>query len=131
MLPEIIQDMWDVYQEIHITQLDREVDGLASEIAERHGSFQADLGHAEDRLDRLALLCRAMHELLKQHGLYDNRMLRDKVLEIDMRDGRRDDKFTPQPKKCPRCDAMICRRFNRCLFCGYQDSAGSPFHQVE
>lgn len=123
--------LWDIYQELEIQQVRGAVDAVAAEVADRQGSVQADVQQMSERVDRLALLCRAMHELLKQNGAYTDTMLRDKVVEIDMRDGRRDGKYTPPPKKCPKCGAMICRKFNRCLFCGYQDSVASPFHQAD
>lgn len=45
----------------------------------------------------------------------------DKVLEIDIRDGTRDEKYIAFAKDCPKCDAKIARDFNRCLFCGHID----------
>ena len=58
------------------------------------------------------------------------KQLAEKITAIDMRDGRADGKVTAQQKQCPKCSSMICARFNRCLFCGYEDPAGDPFNEV-
>ena len=121
-------ELWDFAQQVAIDRLRGSQEALAHEVADRHGSTQADLQRFEERLNRMALICQAMDELMRQNGNYTDGMLREKIQEIDLRDGRRDGRYTPPTKKCPRCDAMICRTFNRCLFCGYEDRMGAPFN---
>jgi hypothetical protein len=82
--------------------------------------------HIEEKVDRLALICRAMFELMQASGITEDQF-KAKVLEIDLRDGQADGRITPKPKKCPKCEAMISPSFGRCLFCGYRDQTASVF----
>jgi hypothetical protein len=45
--------------------------------------------------------------------------LRNKIVEVDLRDGQADNRMTRRAKKCPKCEAMMSPKFGRCLFCGY------------
>ena len=72
-----------------------------------------------------------MFELMqKQSGITD-RQLAAKIHEIDLRDGFEDGRMTARAKPCPKCNAMISPRFNRCLFCGHRDTAADPFNTVK
>lgn len=124
-------DLWDYVQHLQIRELRTDVDGATSGIQQVTESLQHDHRNLAERIDRLTLVCRAMHELLVESGAYSNKQIRDKVIEMDMSDGVKDGRSLPPPKKCPKCDAMICRKFNRCLFCGHEDRDGSPFHPTE
>jgi hypothetical protein len=115
--------LWDAYQSSQIFQLNSRIDRLQDAGAREQAALRvaADL---EDKVNRLALICRAMLELLP--GLTEDQ-LKAKIQEIDQRDGQVDGRVTPRAKKCPKCDATMSPRFGRCLFCGHQDEAASPF----
>ena len=81
----------------------------------------------EEKLDRLALITRAMFELMQEAGGLSDERLTQKVLEIDLRDGQQDNRMSPRPKRCPKCDAMISPKFARCVFCGYRDEAPGAY----
>lgn len=34
-----------------------------------------------------------------------------KILEIDLRDGQKDGRMSPTPKRCPKCEAMMSPKF--------------------
>lgn len=121
--------LWDLYQSYQISQLDERVDRVQSDTAQLTYVRDA-IPRLEDKIDRLALICRAMFELMQEAGGMPEERLKAKILEIDMRDGTADGRMTPIPKRCPKCDAMISPHFGRCLFCGYQDEAATPFGQV-
>ncbi len=111
--------LWDLYQQYQIRQLDAKIDRA-------HGAVSSDdvardaVFRLEEKLDRLALISRAMFELLQESGGLSEDKLNAKVIEIDLRDGQKDGKLTPQPKRCPKCEAMMSPKFGRCLFCGYE-----------
>jgi hypothetical protein len=84
----------------------------------------------EEKLDRLALICRAMYELIQESSELSDEQLAAKVTEIDLRDGNADGKVTPRQTKCLECSSMICARFNRCLFCGYEAPNVDVFNTV-
>jgi hypothetical protein len=123
--------IWDVFQQYQIHKLNKTFDAAKDVIAQRQAGQQATLGQIEERMDRLALICRAMLELLEERtGLTDEDLVK-KIAEVDSRDGKADGRMIPMAKPCPSCESMISPRFNRCLFCGHKDTSGDPFNVVK
>ena len=118
--------LWDAYQSSQINQLNSRIDRLQDAGAREQAALRVAAG-LEEKVDRLALICRAMFELLQQRTGCTEEQLKAKIQEIDLRDGEADGRMTPRAERCPKCDAMMSPRFGRCLFCGYQDEAASPF----
>ncbi len=85
----------------------------------------------QQRLDRMALVVRAMWTLLAEKAGVTEADLARRITDLDASDGVIDGRVTTPPFRCS-CGAMVCRRFNRCLFCGkqYADSQTSPFDTV-
>ena len=81
----------------------------------------------EQKVDKLALICRAMWELISESNNVSEEILFDKIREIDLLDGQLDGKMTVTPKKCPRCGRVMSRRHYRCLYCGTQERPDTPF----
>jgi len=50
--------------------------------------------------------------------------------ELDMKDGVHDGKYVKPPQDCPKCGSKMCRKFNRCLFCGEPCKDSSAFDTV-
>jgi len=118
--------LWDLYQQYRIGELDRKIETLAG--APTGDAVARDaVGRLEEKLDRLALISRAMFELLQESEGFSEERLSAKVLEIDLRDGQADGKVTARPKKCPKCEAAMSPKFGRCLFCGHRDDSTTPF----
>jgi hypothetical protein len=118
--------LWDAYQSSQISQLNSRIDRLQDSGAREQAAVRVAT-ELEEKVNRLALICRAMFELLQQTSGLSEDQLKAKIQEIDLRDGQADGRMTPQGKRCPKCDAMMSPRFGRCLFCGHQDEAASPF----
>jgi hypothetical protein len=121
---------WDAYQQYQIYKLNKTTDAVKDVVAQDIAGAKSTIDRLERKLDQLALLSRAMYELLQESTGMTNEQLAAKVSEIDLRDGKADGKVTPPQRLCPQCDSMICATFNRCLFCGYEDPAGDPFSKV-
>ena len=100
-------------------------------VAHEQAAMQLTLEQVEERLAHLALICRAMFELLQEQTGVTQMELAAKITEVDLRDGKADGRMTPLPKKCPSCQSMMAPRFNRCLFCGYKDQSADPFNIVK
>lgn len=113
----------DVTQEKGNTFVDNSSGVIADIQADHYSEF-------DSRIDKLALCCQAMWELIQQNTNLTENDLSRKVMEIDMRDGVNDQHMAPQAKKCPRCDSMISVKFQRCLFCGYVDHETSPLKSI-
>jgi len=122
--------IWDSVQQYQINNL-QQSDAARTEVAAQgQATAGADIAKLEERIDRLVLVCKATFELLAERSDVTDKHLADKILEVDMRDGKADGKLTPQLKTCPDCGAGICAKFMRCLFCGYKDTSGDSFTTV-
>jgi hypothetical protein len=115
--------LWDAYQSSQIYQLNSRIDRLQDAGAREQAAARVAT-ELEEKVNRLALICRAMFELMP--GLSEDQ-LKAKIQEIDERDGQADGRMTQRAKKCPNCDAMMSPKFGRCLFCGHKDETASPF----
>lgn len=122
--------VWNAIQQVQIERLDDATDGLRENIAQQQADTQA-AKQLEERVAYLALICRALFELLQEKTGVTQLELAAKITEVDVRDGKPDGRMTPQPKQCPACQSMIAPRFNRCLFCGYRDQDADPFNIVK
>lgn len=91
---------------------------------------RTDVTFLEDAVERLALMNRAMWELLSERVGVDDRELLEKIREVDLRDGREDDRIRPAPRACPECGRTLSRRHLRCLYCGAADPDGDPFGTI-
>ena len=124
------QTIWNATQDHRIDRLEKTGDAVVKTASKSLGAARAEVRILQERVDQLTLICRSMHELLVEHGVYPDRQLNERITEVDGRDGQVDGRITPQQKACPRCDAKICAKFNRCLFCGFEDPTGDPFQKV-
>lgn len=82
------------------------------------GSANIAAAEAQARINRLALLCEAMFELLSQKLGISEEDLARKVHEIDLRDGKLDGKRRPELQRCAGCDRTIAGGRTSCLYCG-------------
>jgi hypothetical protein len=123
--------IWDVFQQYQIHRLNKTFDGAKDVIAQDQAGQQATLGQMEEKMGRLALICRAIFELLAERtGITEQEFVK-KIAEVDLRDGKADGKMTASAKPCPSCGSMMSPQFNRCLFCGHKDASGDPFNPVK
>jgi hypothetical protein len=118
----VIGIIWDLYQSHRIGQLDSRISDVQASRTQDHVARDAAYG-LEEKVDRLALICCALFELVQDSSGVSEEQLRKKIAEIDLRDGEQDNRITPRAKKCPKCDAMMSPKFRRCLFCGYKDES--------
>jgi len=120
--------LWDLYQQYQIGQIGRQLEDVRESAAALEGS--SDLRAAarlDEKVNRLALICRAMFELMQASSGVTEDQLKAKIVEIDLRDGQADGRMTPRAKPCPKCGATMSPQMGRCLFCGYQDDSASAF----
>lgn len=104
-----------------------------------HGSLNADVGAAqidalsakskvndvayrvkdlEEALSRSNLVSQALWEILQDKLAISEEELLAKVAEVDQRDGRRDQRMSPQLGTCPHCSRTVNTRHRKCIFCG-------------
>jgi ribosomal protein S27AE len=72
----------------------------------------------KEKIDKIALICRAVWEIVRErYGLSDEDLL-NKVKEIDLLDGVLDGKVSMKPLACPKCGRTVSARRMRCIYCG-------------
>jgi len=81
----------------------------------------------DDKIERLALICRALWELLCESSGFSEDMLLEKVKEIDLRDGTLDGRLRTPPKKCSQCGRTVSKRHRRCIYCGADGLVDTAF----
>lgn len=74
----------------------------------------------ERRIDRLALLCQALWELLREQLHLTDEQLESIAAAVDARDGARDGAQREHPVRCARCGRINSSRRDACLYCGLE-----------
>lgn len=80
--------------------------------------LSAEVRRLESRADRLALVCQALWELLRERTDLTDSDLIKRVHEVDLRDGVADGRMTPMPVVCPACQRQSTSKRDECLYCG-------------
>lgn len=127
---------WETKQNSQIQEASSDAHQARS--AAREASLKiADL---ERSLDRLALINRALWELMQDRLRLTEEDLIEKVSEIDLRDGALDGKYdrgkdSSAPgdalRTCDRCGRVMNARHVRCIYCGSATFGGNVFDGVK
>ena len=72
----------------------------------------------EEALARSNLVAQALWEILREKLALSEEELLARVAEVDQRDGRRDQRMSPQLGSCPHCQRTVNTRHRKCIFCG-------------
>lgn len=87
-----------------------------SAIRAREQGSQMDL--LTERVERVTLACQALWELLhEKHGLTENE-LKERMREIDLRDGILDGVMGQDAVNCSSCGRLTVTKRSQCQFCG-------------
>ena len=122
--------IWNALQQVQIGYATRTAEGAQKLARHQQVATREEFRLLEERLARLTLICKGAFELLLESGGVTERQVAERILEVDLRDGKADGRVTPRPKRCPKCGAGICAKFGRCLFCGHVDASGDVFNAV-
>ena len=109
---------WEMYQQGKInsaTNAANRAQRSAERIADQNERAIAAL---EAKIDSLALTCRALFEFLESHNAITEEELKQKMEEIDLRDGTKDGRITPRSKVCNGCGRRASKTRSTCLYCG-------------
>ncbi|MES2705963.1 MAG: hypothetical protein V4726_05105 [Verrucomicrobiota bacterium] len=78
----------------------------------------SQLEQLTDRVERLTLASQALWELLREkHGLTETE-LKERMLEIDGRDGSVDGRMAQEAVDCRSCGRLTVTKRSQCQFCG-------------
>lgn len=102
-------DLYDPYQRKRINRALSE---------QRSSRIETDtrIGKLEERLEYLTLVAIAMSEVLEDLGV-SQKVLADKIEEIDLRDGRDDERYI-ELTECVVCERKSSVNRGNCMYCG-------------
>ena len=84
----------------------------------------------EDRIERLAMACQTLWEILSEQMGIDDDVFEEKLSEIDLRDGVEDGKMTKSVQVCNKCHRKVHRRHRTCLYCGEPIVENERFKEI-
>ncbi len=121
--------LWDTIQNLQIRDARfsaSRADKKASRAADKAEDLAMDVEDLGKRVDSLTLLSMALWELFKQETNLTDELIKKKIEEIDMLDGKLDGKLNPPHPDCPSCKRRNNARRTHCLYCGDELPRRSP-----
>lgn len=115
--------LWDAVQQRQIQNTQTDILNVKEKVIQNRDQTY-DL---KNQIDRLTLATQAMWELIRDKFGIEESELINKVVEIDLRDGRKDGKITSQARCCPSCKRPMSSKSNTCVFCNYTTSKKHAF----
>ena len=88
------------------------------------------LEDANERIDELAIIIRAMWALMEEQGVTPEQLMA-KIEQIDLEDGVADGKITQRPTNCPSCDAKVAAGLSSCQYCGSAVAVAPESHPLD
>jgi hypothetical protein len=117
---------WELYQQTEIAS----AQSSASRAEGKADRVLRYINLLEDKIDGMALTCQALWELLEERAGLTEEMVKNKMQEIDLRDGVQDGKMTKGATGCPACGRPVGRRHRRCIYCGKAIEGGNLFEKI-
>jgi formylmethanofuran dehydrogenase subunit E len=94
-------------------------ENLFSEHSNHHSGTKSQLRDLQARVEKLELISEALWEILQKETRLSEADLIERITEIDLRDGKFDQKKKKTPAvECRKCHRMNSKRHSRCLYCG-------------
>jgi ribosomal protein L32 len=80
------------------------------------------------KYEKLILVTEALWEIVKEHTKCTDEELKEKIKQIDMKDGKLDGKVAePPPKKCKKCGQTMQNNRTVCIYCGTENKNDDVF----
>ncbi|MCF7855179.1 MAG: hypothetical protein K9N51_10310 [Candidatus Pacebacteria bacterium] len=105
---------WEAHQQGRISQ----ASANAATARNRAARLETDIKHLERKVERMALSCQALWELLRDRTDLEEDDILQKMQEIDVRDGTSDGKIGHKVLTCPACNRTANSSRTTCLYCG-------------
>ncbi|MBX7246956.1 MAG: hypothetical protein K1X53_15775 [Candidatus Sumerlaeaceae bacterium] len=109
----------DAYQNRRIIEAENAAERARSN-AER---FESRLTDLEIRMNRMALACQALWEILRDRGGISEDEVFRRMEEIDVRDGNLDGKIGAEVIQCEGCGKNVNSTRLICIYCGRRNSS--------
>jgi hypothetical protein len=108
----------DIFTGIGRDQRISQANRTATDARRKADELAMDKTALEHRVDRLALVCQALWEILSERAGISSEEVTAKMTEIDLRDGTPDGKITAHAIPCPQCGHKVSSVRPTCMFCG-------------
>lgn len=121
---------WELFQQSRIASARRDASAAKTEAASNRADLAQNSREVRDldyAIDRIALASQAMWELVSTRLGLTEEELREKMTEIDLRDGEADQRMTARVIDCSGCGRNVNIRRDRCLYCGATVPRPMPF----
>lgn len=119
-------DLYDLFQNRRINRASTDAMRAGHEASRANDQARRVEKNLNDQVDALKLACAAMWSLLSERCGVTESQLKDRMTEIDLRDGTLDGKVTGGTSKCRGCGRRIAVRRDHCLYCGSADIDRNP-----
>jgi hypothetical protein len=117
--------MWDPFWTFGPMISDFGSSQQANEATTRANAAEMRVRELEHRVERLALTCNAMWDLLRNQAGITDRQLQEKIQQMDAADGA----HARNMLKCPGCGRQISPRKGKCIYCGTACGNASAFEE--
>lgn len=114
---------WELHQRRHV--LGAQINAIQAKDAASRLQFEVDV--LKRKNDTLMLACQALWEIVRERDGLTDEQLRQRMQEIDLRDGTVDGKMSMVAVACPSCSRKSNSRHSKCVYCGAQLPAGHAF----
>jgi hypothetical protein len=104
----------DLYQQSKLG----EASAAAEQALSKVRSNQDEIARINARIEKLALTCQALYEILRDKTDVKDADVVAKMDEIDARDGKANGKMNQQVLDCPGCGQKTNSRRSTCVICG-------------
>jgi hypothetical protein len=92
------------------------------------GNLKDEIAFLNKKICKLALINAALWELLREKVSLTDDDLKNRIHEIDARDGNVDGKIGSQKRLCVKCQKVLHVKHDKCLYCGHDNKSGDIFH---
>ena len=123
---------WDTFQPPMFSEVeDRDTSGKTADLSQRTTNLTARVKLLEASVEKLTLINRALWEIIQDNLHVSETVLKDKVNEIDLRDGVLDGKLQKREiRQCYSCGRTLQKKHQTCLYCGTKDTRADIFYSV-
>ena len=92
--------------------------GKSAKAVSKVHSLQVQNRALQANIAKLLMITEALWEIVRDDKGLNDEVMRKKIFEIDMRDGKLDGKNQRSAIECPNCGHRVSTRHPACLYCG-------------
>jgi len=116
-----------LFWELNQQRIVGEAAAQAKAAPKRTIDLKAETRELRRLVNKLMLVTQALWEIVAETNNLDNKLLIQKVNEVDLRDGKLDGKLKRAIQKCASCGRTLHKEHSRCLYCGSENLQAGPF----